>query len=221
MSKKSSGGLQYVDDFSFPADQGFTGSAGRTEVKGYMRGGHVKRNTPNKTRKRAPGTTAAARGGSVHDKLVSHGKKMGYKTGGYAEAKNTSSQFRQKRGKMDSMDHGVQPARRGANARNQAEKEAGGTGRLKPGLKKGGAVKRRRPKASVVGALASAVKKVDRDKRKAVHAIKKATGKTKDVAYGKKKRSPDMSKGKGMSTRRMPKNVKARGGPVGKHGAAQ
>jgi hypothetical protein len=43
MSKKSTGGLQYVKDFSFPADQGFTGSAGRSEVKGYMRGGSVKK----------------------------------------------------------------------------------------------------------------------------------------------------------------------------------
>ena len=29
------------DDFSFPREHGFTGSAGDKPVKGYMRGGHV------------------------------------------------------------------------------------------------------------------------------------------------------------------------------------
>ena len=203
--KKSTGGLQYVKDFSFPADQGFTGSAGVTNVKGYMRGGAVKgRNKPNRTPKRAKGTTAAAQGGmigdapgqqkmgfqggdrqinvdgvgitvprarggrakhtSTHDKLMKHGKKMGYKQGGQVKVrdsigndpsdiglkkydpspkdKNTSGRFKQKRGKMDSMDHGNQPARRGANARSQQDRESGGTGRLRPGLKKGGKVKK-------------------------------------------------------------------------------
>ncbi len=33
---------KYVKDFSFPADKGFTGSAGQQPVQGYMRGGKVK-----------------------------------------------------------------------------------------------------------------------------------------------------------------------------------
>ncbi len=237
--KKSSGGLQYVKDFSFPADQGFTGSAGRSEVKGYMRGGSVKkgRNKPNTKSKRAKGTTAAAmggymgpereitvddvkittparpgmkKGGSTHEKLVRHGAKMGYAYGGMVKGrknsigatpddvglknwdkhkkKNTSDRFKMKKGKQDTMDTGVQPARRGKNARSAQEAEAGGTGRLKPGLARGG--------------LAKAVHAVDR-------AAKKVAGKTKRVG-----RNTDKTKGKGMSKRGMPKNVKAKGGTV-------
>ena len=31
--------LQYVSDFSFPSDCGFSGSAGQQMIKGYARGG--------------------------------------------------------------------------------------------------------------------------------------------------------------------------------------
>jgi hypothetical protein len=34
--------FRYVSDFVFPSEAGYTGSAGRTMVKGYARGGHVK-----------------------------------------------------------------------------------------------------------------------------------------------------------------------------------
>lgn len=233
----SGGGLKYVKDFDFPSDRGFTGSAGKSEVKGYMRGGAVKkggkRNTPCKSKKLAKGTTRAAMGGymgpereitvddvkittparakggrmrkSTHDKLMAHGKKMGYKTGGYVPAKNTSSEFKAKRGKQDSMDSGVQPARRGANARSQQEREAGGTGRLKPGLAKGGKV---RGKKTYVegGALA----------RVAAKGLKKLKGTMSDADRRamRGKASPDKTKGKGMSKKGMPKTVKARGGAV-------
>lgn len=116
-------GLTY-GEFDFPAEQGFTGSAGKDSVKGYQRGGRVK---PN-----------------MHDKLQKEGEKLGFAQGGQVKTTDTSGRFKAKRGKMASMDHGVQPARRGANARNQAQAEAGGTGRLKPGLKAGGAVKKGR-----------------------------------------------------------------------------
>ncbi len=76
--------------------------------------------------RRAVGTTRSATGGSVHDKLIRHGGKMGFKHGGAV--------------KQPTMDTGVQPARRG---RNQAEIEAGGTKRMLPGLKKGGRVKKK------------------------------------------------------------------------------
>lgn len=36
-------GPKYVGDFDFPADKGFSGSAGVQHVKGYARGGHVKK----------------------------------------------------------------------------------------------------------------------------------------------------------------------------------
>ena len=41
MGKKNVG-LQYVDKFEFPKEQGFTGSAGKHPVRGYMRGGRVR-----------------------------------------------------------------------------------------------------------------------------------------------------------------------------------
>ena len=73
---------------------------------------------------------------STHDKLYHEGGKMGYAHGG--QVKDTSREFVETRGKQDTMDTGNQPARRG---RNQAEIEAGGTKRLKPGLNKGGYMK--------------------------------------------------------------------------------
>ncbi len=179
-------GLRY-GEFEFPAEQGFSGSAGVQQVRGYQRGGRVKKQkggevevevvVGNKTtRKSNSGTmtkTEKAKGGrvkkqmggymgpareievddvkisvpkkrggkmSTNAKLRKAGKEMGYAYGGYAKAKDTSSEFKEKRGPQDDMDHGVQPARRGKNARSAQEAEAGGTGRLKPGLKKGGSV---------------------------------------------------------------------------------
>lgn len=62
-------GLTYVKDFSFPAEQGFTGSAGVHKVKGYMRGGHVK--SPDKTKGKGKSragmpATVKMKGGEVH-----------------------------------------------------------------------------------------------------------------------------------------------------------
>ena len=174
-------GLTY-GEFKFPAEQGFTGSAGVNQVKGYSRGGHVR--SPDKTKgkgksragmpanvKMKGGEVHAAAGGyygkpgdkyptlksgpkgkrskmppnvkkhggevSMHDKLKHEGGKMGYAYGG--QVKNTSAQFKQTRGKQDTMDHGVQPAQTG---RNQAEVEAGGNKRLKAGYKHGGGVRK-------------------------------------------------------------------------------
>lgn len=116
-------GLTY-GEFKFPAEQGFTGSAGVHKVRGYMRGGSVKKD-------------------SMHGKLKSEGEKMGYAYGG--TVKKTSAQFKMKKGKMNSMDHGVQPAQKG---RNQQEVEAGGNKRLKPGYKKGGVCRVRMAKGT-------------------------------------------------------------------------
>ena len=70
-------GVQYVDDFQFPSEAGFTASAGSTPVKGYMRGGHVKSATKSPTERdlkasrmkgtgdKAEGTTAAMKGGMM------------------------------------------------------------------------------------------------------------------------------------------------------------
>ena len=68
------GDLKYVDDFEFPSDRGFTGSAGVQHVKGYARGGKVKStNEPaNARRAKAKPMTPAARGGHMK-----HGKHVG------------------------------------------------------------------------------------------------------------------------------------------------
>ena len=209
----SGGGLKYVKDFDFPSDQGFTGSAGQSQVKGYMRGGAVSRNKPNKSRKRAKGTTKAAmggfmgpereiavddvtitvpkmKGGKVHSKLYKSGKKMGFARGG--QVKDTSGEFNMSRGPQNPNDPGVQPARRG---RTQQEIEAGGTKRLKPGFKKGGYMGA--ATSSGGGALADA-------------ALRKA----KQTLRSKKRPMKKPEAARRASAKGMPKNVKAKGGKV-------
>ncbi len=201
-------GLTYVKDFSFPAEQGFTGSAGK--AKGYNRGGAVRKAKGGPVKKMAGGfmgpereitvddvtiTTPRAKGGymkgGMHGKLKKAGAKMGYSYGGrvkgYGVSGDTSGEFKMKRGKQKTMDTGTQPARRG---RNQAEIEAGGTKRMLPGLHKGGRVD------SGGGALADA-------------AIKHA----KRVLHPKK---GAMKKPLKASAAGMPANVKMHGGAVHK-----
>lgn len=82
-------GLTYVDEFTFPTEQGFTGSAGKHNVRGYYRGGRVK--DPVKAaaqKKRAPGP-GAAHGGYLGDSkkgmpkgVKARGGKMEYAEGG-------------------------------------------------------------------------------------------------------------------------------------------
>jgi hypothetical protein len=189
-------GLTYVKDFTFPSEQGFTGSAGKNNVKGYQRGGRVrkmaeggkfgkpgdkyptlksgptgKRSAMPKNVKKHGGavkkqlggfmgpereiavddvkiTVPKMKGGSVHDKLKHEGAKMGYAYGGQVKESDTSGEFKQKRGKQDTMDHGVQPAQKG---RNQAEIEAGGNKRLKAGYMRGGGVHRVRDRTKGKG----------------------------------------------------------------------
>lgn len=65
MTKKVAG-LQYVSEFSFPTEQGFTGSAGKENVRGYYRGGRVKKDPVKAAaqKHRAPGP-GASHGGQV------------------------------------------------------------------------------------------------------------------------------------------------------------
>jgi len=288
-------GLTYVKEFSFPAEQGFTGSAssGVHQVKGYQRGGVVKKlqdsMTDSMTKKlsklkgtkdpmvaklsKLKGTKSDAdrkamerlsaskkgmpsnvkshggvvkkqmggymgnlggmgqereitvddvkisvpknRGGkmSMHDKLYHEGGKMGYAYGGQVKPSNTSAEFKQTRGKQDTMDTGNQPARRG---RNQAEIEAGGTKRLKPGLSHGGHIKG--VASSGGGALADAalirVRQVLKPSKK-MSPPKKASRTDPMVAKLRKlkgfKSDADM---RAASAKNMPANVKARGGHV-------
>lgn len=77
---KKDAGLQYVSEFSFSKEQGFTGSAGVQHVKGYARGGHVKTDPVKAAaqKHRAPGP-GAARGGHMKDDY-SHGGTVGVTT---------------------------------------------------------------------------------------------------------------------------------------------
>jgi len=61
-------GLTYVKEFEFPSEQGFTGSAGKHNVRGYYRGGRVKKDPVKAAaqKPRAPGP-GAARGGYLGD----------------------------------------------------------------------------------------------------------------------------------------------------------
>jgi hypothetical protein len=228
MTKKV--GMQYVKEFSFPAEQGFTGSAGKSPVKGYMRGGAVKatHETANANKPRAPsvkashgGTvgvttergpksrrpkstmTKAAQGGSIHDQLYDEGGKMGYMRGG--RVKDTSSEFVQKAKPMASMDEGVQPARKG---RTQSDVEAGGTKRLKPRLARGGGVHKThhaRPKKRV-----GTKKLIDSTGRVSEFAVA-----SKQTDRGERQTQREMERAKARSRRSkkgMPKNVKAEGG---------
>ena len=259
MSKtKTPVGLTYVKEFEFPSAQGFTGSAGKQPVKGYMRGGKVKACPKSKAHQKMPPnvkmkggkvnaqmggymgpereisvddvdiSVPRARGGktSMHNKLKAAGAKMGYAYGGMVKGrknsigatpddvglknwdkhkkKNTSKRFKMKKGKQDSMDDGVQPARRG---RNSQEIEAGGTPRLKPGYKKGGKAKKG---MRTVDMSPSAERKQE---------VRKVRGALSDKDRSKGKGMPkgalsdkDRSKGKGMSKKGFPATVKARGG---------
>ena len=61
-------GLTYVDEFTFPTEQGFTGSAGKENVRGYYRGGRVKKDPVKAAaqKPRAPGP-GASHGGYLGD----------------------------------------------------------------------------------------------------------------------------------------------------------
>jgi hypothetical protein len=227
-------GLTYVKDFTFPKEQGFTGSAasGTHQVRGYQRGGRVKKmgeggyygkpgdkypklkSGPTGKRSAMPRGVKAKGGavkkqmggymgpereiavddvkitvpknrggymkGGIHDKLKHEGAKMGYAYGG--QVKDTSAEFKQTRGKQDTMDHGVQPAQKG---RNQAEVEAGGNKRLKAGYMKGGGVHRVRGQVSSREANA-----LRRASKKGMPKNVKAQGGLAKYAHGGKARKP-------------------------------
>lgn len=226
-------GLTYVKDFSFPAEQGFSGSAGVHKVRGYMRGGHVKKTGtanakhgghmkyaeggkfgkpgdkyPNKGAKQTMPANVKGHGGSVHDKLKHEGAKMGYAYGGQVKQSNTSSEFVAKRGKQDTMDHGVQPARKG---RTQQEVEAGGTKRLKPGFNKGGEVE-----GAAGAGLSKGAKKAISAQVRRVRGPKRisGTGRTARAMTGLVRRDTKKGINKALRAAKkgMPKNVKAKGG---------
>jgi len=71
-------GLQYVDEFTFSKEQGFTGSAGVQNVKGYMRGGHVKKDMKYDDPGPLP-KNVKAKGGRMK-KGYAHGGEVGITT---------------------------------------------------------------------------------------------------------------------------------------------
>jgi hypothetical protein len=150
--------IKYVKDFEFPAGAGFTGSAGKQPVKGYMRGGVVRRPAPEGKHVGGPNPSAeypASKAhqsmppnvhaeGSMHDKLYTQGKKLGFAKGGYVAKP------------MDPMDSGVMPAHKG---RTQQEIEAGGSKRMKPGFADGGKVTKERALVKKIGQEVKALAK--------------------------------------------------------------
>jgi len=198
MSKvTTSVGLTYVKDFSFPAAQGFSGSAGQSTVRGYMRGGAVKKAPV----KKAKGGTTMRDGRDMHSKLYDDGMTMGFKRGGQVKKMGMP----ESRGPQATMDHGVQPAKKGDNEQQQ---EAGGTKRLKPGYKKGGGVHSiRGVTSSGGGALANAAI------AKAKKSLRSKTVMKKPEKAYVKGRDTDKA-GLAASKKGMPKNVHARGGKV-------
>lgn len=167
-------GLTYVKDFSFPAEQGFTGSAGVHKVRGYMRGGHVKqpvgkggaRQKMPKNVKAKGGEVKAQMGGfmgpereiSVDDVTISVPKMKGgkmsmhdklYKEGGkmgYAYGGQVKPSDTSAQFKMTKGKQKTMDhgVQPAQKGRNEAEVEAGGNKRLKAGYQEGGGVHRTR-----------------------------------------------------------------------------
>lgn len=77
---------------------------------------------------------------------LAHGQRMGFKTGGHVKQGPMVTKS------MDSMDHGVQPAK--SDGDSQQDKEAGGTKRMKPGYAKGGSKSRHVGRMRKAGAYA-------------------------------------------------------------------
>jgi hypothetical protein len=163
-------GLTYVKDFSFPAEQGFTGSAGVHKVKGYMRGGHVKKMAeggkfgkpgdkyPNKGARQTMPASVKSHGGQVG--LHKSASRRAPGTTRSAHGGSVHDRLKHEGGKMGYKyggqvkntsaefveKHGKQDTmdhgvQPAQTGRNQQEVEAGGNKRLKPGYKKGGYMK--------------------------------------------------------------------------------
>ena len=109
-------GLTYVDEFTFSTEQGFTGSAGKENVRGYYRGGRVKKDPVKAAaqKPRAPGP------GASHGGEVKAGARR--KASGAGMPKNVKARG----GKMEYADGGtvgVTTPRRGKSMPQQAEQE--------------------------------------------------------------------------------------------------
>jgi hypothetical protein len=117
-------GLTYVDEFTFPTEQGFTGSAGKENVRGYYRGGRVKKDPVKAAaqKPRAPGP-GAAHGGYMGGGDISpdHTKGKG------KSKKGMPKNVKARGGKMD-YSHGgtvgVTTPRRGKSMPQQASQTA-------------------------------------------------------------------------------------------------
>ena len=218
-------GLTYVKDFTFPAEQGFTGSAGVHKVRGYMRGGHVKcpvgkggaRQKMPKNVKAKGGAVKKQMGGfmgpereiSVDDVTISVPKMKGgkasmhdklYKEGGkmgyaYGGQVKPSNTSAQFKMTKGKQKSMDHGVQPAQKGRNEAEVEAGGNKRLKAGYRKGGVIK---------------------GPKKGVHRVRGILGR--QAVAGLKKLKGVMSEGDRAHARRiasgkkMPKGVKAKGG---------
>lgn len=162
-------GLTY-GEFKFPAEQGFTGSAGVNKVRGYMRGGHVKKTGTANANKGGhmkygeggyygkPGDKyptlksgpKGKQGSSLPKNVKGHGGKVSmhdklkHEGGkmGYAYGGQVKNTSAQFKQTRGKQATMDHGVQPAQTGRNQAEVEAGGNKRLKAGYKHGGGVRK-------------------------------------------------------------------------------
>lgn len=225
---KKNVGLTYVDSFSFPPEQGFTGSAGKSSVKGYMRGGrvqktkaektrvpaienypseHISKNPPKKARVKDTVKAAAqkkrapgpgAAGGGYANDMHAKLKAEGGKMG-YKYGGSVSNTSAEFVQKKGAQD----PMDHGTYAKgayaNEAEKEAGGRKKVRPKFEEGGLAK-----YAEGGSIGETTKK-------RIKGRKKRVGKTMAQVMAAQRKAMGLPPKK---SKKMPKNVKARGGKM-------
>ena len=220
MAKKV--GMQYVDEFSFPAEQGFTGSAGKEPVKGYMRGGRVKatHETANANRHRAPGPGAShggavkarsrrkASGADMPANVKAHGGEVEYAEGG------TVGVTTPRRGK--SM---PQQASQTKAAKKSTKKAGGGSvhdqlyaAGEEMGYMRGGHVKNTSPEFVQTTGKQDSMDHGVQPAQKGRSRAEKEAGGNKPLKAGYMKGGDVHAVRRKASKKGMPKGVKARGG---------
>lgn len=201
-------GLTY-GEFKFPSEQGFTGSAGVNQVKGYQRGGRVRGatgfkgpSTPVVKGRVAPGKPTAP----IVKGRVAPGKPTGPIVKGRVGRRKPTAPIvkgRVGRGKPAPV-KGMRGFKEGGEVSMHDKLKAEGA---KMGYAYGGRVK---------GMNTSAQFKQTRGKQATmdhgVQPAQKGRNQQEVEAGGNKRLKPGYKKGGGVCRVRMPKNVKAKGG---------
>ncbi len=197
-------GLTYVKDFSFPSEQGFTGSAGKESVKGYQRGGRVKKMAEGgkfgKPGDKYPKLKSGPSGkrSAMPKNVKKHGGAVKKQMGGYMGPEREIA--------VDDVTITV-PKMKGGSVHDKLKREGG-----KMGYAYGGQVK----ESDTSGEF-----KQKRGKQKTmdtgVQPARRGRNQQEIEAGGTKRLKPGYMHGGGVhkvraARKRMPKNVKAKGG---------